>query len=119
MPGNSFQELGGVRSSPSMTTCTLEALESVSCPSRSRMHSVALSSTASWRSSTFASSDTDLMSQRDQRVSCAVTAGKPFSRQPARPSGQGAAKANTVRGTSGSGAWLRPYSAPRVTCTYI
>ena len=69
VPGSSFQELGGVRSSPSMTTCTLEALASVSWPSRSRMHSEASSSTASWRSSTLASNDTDLMSQRDQRVS--------------------------------------------------
>jgi hypothetical protein len=104
VPGSSFQEFGGVRSSWPMTTCTLDALASVSCPSRSRMVSVAPSSTASWRNSTLASSDTDLMSHRAQRVSSAVTAGKPFSRAPGRAVGQGDANANTVRGTSGSGA---------------
>ena len=44
-------------------------LASVSQPSRSRMVSAAPASTACWRSSTLASSATDLMSQRAQRVS--------------------------------------------------
>ena len=70
-------ELGGVSSTPSRTTCTVEALPSISSPSRSRMVSVAPASTASWRSSTLASSATDLMSQRAQRVSWAVMQARP------------------------------------------
>jgi len=41
VPGSSFQELGGVQSTPPMTACTLDALASVSRPSLIRMVSLA------------------------------------------------------------------------------
>ena len=73
------------------------------------MVSAAAASTDSCRSSTLASSATDLMSQRAQRVSAAVTQATPFSSSAGRSRpAAGAQKANTVRGMSGSGAWLRP-----------
>ena len=112
------REFGGTSTSPPSTTCTEDADASVSSPSRSRMVSWASASTASWRSSTFASSAVDLMSQRAQRVSVAVTQLTPRSSSAGGLGASGAPKANTVRSIRGSGAWLRPYSAPRVTCQY-
>jgi len=73
-------------------------------------------STACWRRRIFASSETDLRSQRAQRVSSVVRHATPFSSVAAVVTGRGAQKANTVRGIFGRGAWLRPNSAPRVTC---
>ena len=56
------------------------------------------------RPSTFASNETDLMSRRAQRVSCAVTQATPFAIDSALAFGNGAANANTVRGSFGRGA---------------
>jgi hypothetical protein len=58
------------------------------------------------------------MSQRAQRVSRPVMQATPRSSTSAPGSGSGAQKPNTVGSMSGSGAWLRPYSAPRETCRY-
>ncbi len=82
------------------------------------MVSAAAASTDNWRSSTFASSAVDLMSQRAQRLSAAVTHATPRSRTSAPVTGRGAQNANTVRGMCGSGACVRPGCAPRVTCQY-
>src|SRR6185503_15851242 len=70
--------LGGDRITPRFTTKTFDAEASVSLPSRNRIVSAAPASAESWRSRQFPMSEIDLMSQRSQRLSCAVTAGAPF-----------------------------------------
>ena len=91
----------------------------MSQPSRSRMVSAAPASMACWRSSTLASSATDLMSQRAQRVSSAVMQLTPRSSTSRRGQRAAARRRRIPSGsTCGSGAWLRPYSAPRDTCRY-
>ena len=52
---------------------TFEADASVSLPSRNRIVSAAPASAESWRSRQLPMSEIDLMSQRSQRLSCALT----------------------------------------------
>ena len=58
---------------------TFEAEASVSLPSRKRIVSAAPASAEVWRSRQLPMSEIDLMSQRSQRLSCALTAEAPFS----------------------------------------
>src|SRR2546430_736286 len=74
MPGRISSFFGGDWITPRLTTKTLEAEASVSRPSRNRMVSTASASEESWRRSTLPMSEIDLMSQRSQRLSSAITA---------------------------------------------
>ena len=56
----------------------LDAEASVSLPSRKRTVSAPSSSAESWRSRQLPMSEIDLMSQRSQRLSCALIAMPPF-----------------------------------------
>ena len=75
-------------------------------------------STAIWRSSTLGSSAMALMSQRSQRLSCAVTAHTPLCNSAAGGGDSGLLIMNTVGLTGGFGnAWSR-FATPRVMCRY-
>ena len=71
--------LAGARITPRFTTNTFEADASVSLPLRKRTVSAPPASAESWRSRQLPISEIDLMSQRSQRLSVALTAEAPFS----------------------------------------
>src|SRR5260221_14574165 len=79
MPGRIRLDFGGETMTPRRTTKTLEAEASVSFASRKRIVSAAPACADIWRSSTLPMSEIDLMSQRNQRLSTALTAGAPLS----------------------------------------
>src|SRR5688572_2391879 len=79
MPGRMRLDLGGDWITPPFTTNTFEAEASVSFPSRKRIVSAAPCSAESWRRRQLPMSEIDLMSQRSQRLSTALTATPPFS----------------------------------------
>src|SRR5690349_8416443 len=104
MPGNIKLSFGGASSLPSLTTKMLLAAPSVmNSLLRIRMVSAQPASTAIWRSSTLGSSEMDLISQRSQRLSSAVTQRMPLSSSSAGGVGSGLVMANTVGGTGGLG----------------
>ena len=108
-------DLGGVMMMPFLTRKMLLAEPSVRSPSRSSTDSAAPASTALWRNRQFASSDTDLMSQRSQRLSATVTAATPRSRCSCGGVVSGLDIMNTVGFTPLGKAWSRG-ATPRVTC---
>src|SRR3990167_11059200 len=117
MPGRMKLVLGGVMMTPFLTTKILLAEPSVRSPSRSSTVSAASASTALWRSRQLASSDTDLMSQRSQRLSATVIAATPRSRCSGGGVVSGLDIMNTVGFTPFGKAWSRG-PTPRVTLNY-
>src|SRR5574339_544627 len=114
MPGRIRLDLGGDWITPRLTMNTLEAEASVSLPSRNRMVSAALASAESWRSRQLPMSDIDLMSQRSQRLSVALTAGAPLSTCVCGGLTSGLDIMNTVGSALFGKAWSR-FATPRVT----
>ena len=110
-------DFGGERITPRFTTNTFEAEASVSLPSRKRMVSIAPASAESWRSRQLPISEIDLMSQRSQRLSYALTAAAPFCTSSFGGVTSGSDSANTVGSASFGKAWSR-YATPRVTWKY-
>src|SRR5665647_240877 len=110
MPGRMKLDLGGVMMTPFLTTKILLAEPSVRSPSRSSTDSAAPASTAVWRKRQLASSDTDLMSQRSQRLSATVTATTPRSRWSCGGVVSGLDILNTVGFTPLGNAWSVSYT---------
>src|SRR5918993_5205943 len=79
MPGRMRLLFGGEWMTPRLTINTLEAEASVSLPSRNRMVSTAPASADICRNRQLPMSEMDLMSQRSQRLSVALTAAPPLS----------------------------------------
>src|SRR5688572_31384712 len=79
MPGRIRFDLGGDWITPRVTMNTFDAEASVSFPSRNRIVSAAPTSAETWRRRQLPMREIDLMSQRSQRLSCALTQGEPFS----------------------------------------
>ena len=115
VPGSIRFEFGGVMTWPPFTMNTLLTEASVSIPSRSRIASMHPASSAIERSMQLPSSETDLMSARVQRKSCAVIAGRPFSTAAGDGVTSGLAITNTVGLMSLGKTWSR-LNTPRVTC---
>src|SRR5258705_3211435 len=109
--------LGGDRIMPRFTTKTFEDEASVSFPSRKRIVSAAPASAESWRSRQLPMSEIDLMSQRSQRLSCALTASATFCTVSLGGVTSGLDLAHTVGSASFGDAWSR-FASPRVCWKY-
>src|SRR6185436_1099593 len=110
-------DLGGDRITPRFTTKTFDDEASVSFPSRKRIVSAAPASAESWRSRQLPMSEIDLMSQRSQRLSGALTAAAPLCTVSLGGVTSGLDIAKTVGSASFGKAWSR-FATPRVTWKY-
>ena len=120
LPGITYDvvtELARANGMPLELRDVTEAEASVSLPSRKRIVSVAPASADAWRNRTLPISEIDLMSQRSQRLSTALTATAPFSTSSLGGFTSGLHIANTVGSTPAGNAWSR-LATPRVTWKY-
>ena len=114
MPCSIRLSFKGASTTPFFTTNTFDADASERKPSRNITASIASCSAASWRINTLPRSEIDLMSQRCQRLSTAVTQAMPLANCAALGVTSGFDITNTVGLESFGNAWSRA-ATPRVT----